>query len=63
VGQDAVGAVVAARPPSPDGLWLASIHSNASELSPERLSAHSIDGINGAIRRRIWEIEVVASEL
>lgn len=57
------GAVVAARLPPPDGLWLASIHSNAYELSPERLSAHSIDGIKRCDPQKIWEIELAASEL
>ena len=44
-------------------LWLASIHSNAYPLSPERLARLPLGELRRCHEQKLWEIEIIAREL
>lgn len=46
-----------------DGLWLASIHSNAYPLTSERLGRLPLGDIRRCHDEKVWEIEIIAREL
>jgi hypothetical protein len=56
------GPVVVARC-EPLGMWLASIHSNAYPLSPERLTTLPLSSVRRCHEDKVWEVEVIAHEL
>lgn len=57
------GAVIAAQPTNPAGLWFSSIHSSASPITAENLAKGDHSAIHRCHPPKIWEIEAIAPEL
>lgn len=57
------GCVTVARTTDGEPRWLASIHSSASSVKPDRLRLHDSDAVPRCDPEKIWEIELIAFEL